>query len=229
MSINNHQKLTKMDSSKNEDFRCLKELIEGGESIGNLSKIVHSNSITRRGNLLDEFGNSKKESSELHSKELEKVKTALYKYHQLEIDSKNMVDASETSHSLNEEWPKLSFENTPTNVYICYGYFKDEFEGYKRQLDLKNVDRDEFHLLKPSQTANKENLIETERTSLLKMILGMAIKKYRYEPGKSKNEATGDGAGSILSDLDRIGIKIDSGTIRKYLKEAEDKVDFTPK
>jgi|TARA_Y100000031_G_scaffold155831_1_gene207910 hypothetical protein len=72
-------------------------------------------------------------------------------------------------------------------------------------------------------TENKDGLSETERTSLLKMILGMAVSKYGYHGDASRNTATGDNRGSIASDLEKIGIALDSDTIRAHLKEAWNK------
>ena len=73
----------------------------------------------------------------------------------------------------------------------------------------------------PSQQS--ENLRETERDSLLKIILGMAIAKYGYNPLTKRNPVTGENAGSIHYDLDRYGCSVDVDTIRKHLKDAVDK------
>ena len=80
-----------------------------------------------------------------------------------------------------------------------------------------------------THTDNKDGLSETERTSLLKMILGMAVSKYGYQGDASRNIATGDNRGSIALDLEKIGIVLDSDTIRAYLKEASDKFGDIPK
>ena len=74
-----------------------------------------------------------------------------------------------------------------------------------------------------THTDNKDGLSETERTSLLKMILGMAVSKYGYQGDASRNPATGRNKGSIPSDLEKRGIALDPDTIRRYLKEATDK------
>ena len=74
-----------------------------------------------------------------------------------------------------------------------------------------------------THTENKDGLSETERTSLLKMILGMAASKYGYQGDASRNPATGRNKGSIASDLEKRGIALDPDTIRRYLKEAWDK------
>ena len=64
-------------------------------------------------------------------------------------------------------------------------------------------------------------LQEKERDSLLKLILGMSVDKYGYGIGETRNDATGNKSYSITSRLAGLGIELDSDTIRKYLKEAE--------
>lgn len=55
-----------------------------------------------------------------------------------------------------------------------------------------------------------------ERDSLLKMIIGMAVEQYGYDPRASRNDATAQ----IAGDLAELGISLDQDTVRKYLKEA---------
>jgi len=64
---------------------------------------------------------------------------------------------------------------------------------------------------------------EKERDSLLKLILGMSVDRYGYRVGEKRNSATGDKGNSIAARLESLGIRLDSDTIRKYLKEAEDR------
>lgn len=63
-------------------------------------------------------------------------------------------------------------------------------------------------------------LNKSERESLLKMVLGMAVAKYGFDPRRSENDATGKNKESIWDDLDSLGIAVDSKTVRKHLKEA---------
>lgn len=65
-------------------------------------------------------------------------------------------------------------------------------------------------------------LATTERNQLLKMVLGMAIDSYGYDPMAKKNEATKQ----VVDDLAKLGIGIDVDTVRKYLKEAANTVTF---
>ena len=61
-----------------------------------------------------------------------------------------------------------------------------------------------------------------EKNSLLTIILGMAMDKYKYDPNKSRNDATGDKNGSISAGLQKQSLSMDSDTIRKYLKESHE-------
>ena len=69
--------------------------------------------------------------------------------------------------------------------------------------------------------AASQGLEPRGRSSLLKLILVMAVKKYGYRPG-NKNKATGGNRESISSDTQKLGLKMDNETIRKYLNEASE-------
>jgi hypothetical protein len=68
-----------------------------------------------------------------------------------------------------------------------------------------------------------KDLSETERNTMLKLILGMAIDAYKYDPGKTRNTATGNNNGSIKTGLEKLGLSLDEKTISKYLKEAAER------
>lgn len=55
-----------------------------------------------------------------------------------------------------------------------------------------------------------------ERETLQKMIIGMAIKGYSYDPKASKNTSIQE----IADDLASLGISLDPDTVRKWVKEA---------
>lgn len=64
---------------------------------------------------------------------------------------------------------------------------------------------------------DKENTIHPkEKESMLKIIVGMAIKGYCYKPKASKNSAVKD----IVNDISACELSCDSDTVRKFLKEA---------
>jgi hypothetical protein len=57
-----------------------------------------------------------------------------------------------------------------------------------------------------------------ERGSLLKLILGMAMKGYSYDPKATRSAETKE----IADDLVLAGLPLDVDTVRKYLQEAKD-------
>ena len=59
-----------------------------------------------------------------------------------------------------------------------------------------------------------------ERDTLLKLVIGMAIKGYKYEPFASKSTVTKE----IADDLAALDISVSDDTIRKYLKQATNSV-----
>jgi len=67
-----------------------------------------------------------------------------------------------------------------------------------------------------SRSTSVEELSPKVRASMLKLILGMAMKNYRYDPTQKKNTATK----AITDDLAEKGIILDEDTVRKYLGEA---------
>lgn len=66
-----------------------------------------------------------------------------------------------------------------------------------------------------------ESLSNRERTSFLKIIIGMARDGYRYDPDQSKSPITKE----IHDAIEEAGLSLDEDTIRKYLKEAAGLLD----
>jgi len=69
-----------------------------------------------------------------------------------------------------------------------------------------------------SASKTDKSLGAKERESLLKMVIGMAISYYGYDPSAARAPQTQQVAG----DLDRAGIPLDVDTVRKYLNEAKE-------
>ncbi|WP_425409672.1 hypothetical protein [Hyphococcus sp.] len=63
--------------------------------------------------------------------------------------------------------------------------------------------------------ADVQDLKPKERDSLLKLIIGMAVEQYGYVPESSRTHATAN----IETDLRTVGVPLDNGTIRKWLRE----------
>lgn len=64
----------------------------------------------------------------------------------------------------------------------------------------------------------KASLSTTERNTLLKMVIGMAIKGYGYDPNAPRSEIPK----VIADDLSGLGIDITDDTVRKWLRQARD-------
>lgn len=56
-----------------------------------------------------------------------------------------------------------------------------------------------------------------ERDSLLKLVIGMAVGAYSYDPKAGRSPTVSE----IVDDLERTGISMDADTVRKYLTEAK--------
>ena len=75
--------------------------------------------------------------------------------------------------------------------------------------------REEVNARSEEAGSAEKPLHTRERESALKLIIGMALKGYCYDPSASRNAATQD----IADDLAALGIGLDADTVRKWLKE----------
>ncbi|MDP6725377.1 MAG: hypothetical protein QF536_09335 [Arenicellales bacterium] len=87
---------------------------------------------------------------------------------------------------------------------------------------IESLQKERDQLLKERETATRM-VPDSVISSLLKMVLGMAVNTYKYDPDANRNSATGGNAGSISADLQSVGLTIDADTVRKYLNEAADR------
>ncbi|MBO6697138.1 MAG: hypothetical protein JJ884_09105 [Maricaulis sp.] len=81
------------------------------------------------------------------------------------------------------------------------------------ELEAKNA-------AKPAASSEKP-LGARERSTLLKIVLGMAMACYEHNPHAGRTTT----ASAILTDLQTLGIAVSDDTIRKYLAEA---VEYAP-
>jgi hypothetical protein len=72
------------------------------------------------------------------------------------------------------------------------------------------------HEGRADRTPAEKPLGSRERDSLLKLVIGMAVAGYKFDPEAAKNQATAE----IASDLERLGMSMHSDTVRKWLGEA---------
>ena len=76
--------------------------------------------------------------------------------------------------------------------------------------------------LPPKPIVSGEKLLtESEKNTMLKIIIGMAIDAYGYDPKSNRNQATGEKNG-ISAKLKTHDINVTDDTIRKYLTEAKE-------
>ncbi|MCB1782855.1 MAG: hypothetical protein KDI13_02575 [Alphaproteobacteria bacterium] len=109
-------------------------------------------------------------------------------------------------------------------IYIFVN--REQFENYLADKPIENkVASPEPENAKPAnkekellgkQKTTEKSLGTRERDTVLKMIIGMAIGGYSYDPKASKSPT----AKEISDDLLRQGISVSDDTIRKWLKEA---------
>jgi PAS domain-containing protein len=64
--------------------------------------------------------------------------------------------------------------------------------------------------------ALEKGLGTKERESLLRLVIGMAIEGYRYDPNQRRSDKTTE----IVTDLEKVGLPLDADTVRKWLREA---------
>ncbi len=96
---------------------------------------------------------------------------------------------------------------------------KTRAEEYRKLAAQLSVEKDmtesavKAGLAKPTDRSKSASALE--RNSLLKLVIGMAVKGYAYDPIAPRSKT----ASEIAGDLRLLGLAIDDDTIRKYLKE----------
>jgi len=87
--------------------------------------------------------------------------------------------------------------------------------------NLLTIERVSFNLWVTKDFENESPLPDrplgtSERVTMHKLMIGMAVKGYRYDPIAVKSPSPKE----IADDLAELGISIDPDTVRKYLREA---------
>ena len=100
-----------------------------------------------------------------------------------------------------------------------------DLDAQLEALKLENAELTEqvARLEKELSQLKKDEIHPKILTSLLKIILAMALAKYRWKPFEKKQHA----AKSITDDALRHGITIDQGTVLKHLSYASDEIEWT--
>lgn len=88
----------------------------------------------------------------------------------------------------------------------------DELRAYSHELEAQATNR----AAQPAEPVASKAISTRERESLLKLIIGMAIGGYGYDPSQRRSEKVSE----IAADLERAGVGLDVDTVRKWMKEA---------
>ncbi|PCJ99165.1 MAG: hypothetical protein COA45_06925 [Zetaproteobacteria bacterium] len=91
-----------------------------------------------------------------------------------------------------------------------------QFESFLNDEPIGEVFGSESKIPDQSLKREEKPLHTKEKETLLKLVIGMAVAGYRYDPKAKRNEATSD----IVNDLEVLGLSMNADTIRKWLKEA---------
>jgi len=107
------------------------------------------------------------------------------------------------------------------NAHGVHHNWKDECERLTEFMNGMNEKlqdaRTRLANIKPSETPKAEVLGQRERSSMLKLIIGMAIGGYGLDPIVSRSRQTKE----IADDLLKAGVSLDEDTVRKYLSEGK--------
>jgi septal ring factor EnvC (AmiA/AmiB activator) len=89
--------------------------------------------------------------------------------------------------------------------------------GESDALRSRNVELEQA--LKQAQ-AKEKPLSTRQRETALKLIIGMAVTRYGYDPSVKRSDKISE----IVNDLDSAGVSLDDDTVRKWLREAADQL-----
>ena len=113
---------------------------------------------------------------------------------------------------------KALWLSNPDNPFVAPPHVYFQWAAQK-EIDIRwlSTARDAGYFRIPSADIPQEKpLAVRERNTLLKLVLGMAIKGYAFDTSSSKSSIPKE----ISDDLVRLGMDVSDDTVRKYLKEA---------
>lgn len=148
---------------------------------------------------------------------------------------KNSIQGADSNFSIVNSEPSLkqiiTFLNDSAKIgtieLFSGGNFKSnkvkpkEFMEWARTLNM-----DFSNLVLPKEQTMSGDLKPKERNTLLKLLLGLALTNYEYNPQASKNSTAKD----IVNDLSLHGLHVDEDTVRKWLNQSKEflPVEWTP-
>lgn len=123
-----------------------------------------------------------------------------------------LIEAANVIHE-----PGLNWKTKYQNLLADRARQSAEFQTGIAKLGAELADL-EPTIINEITKARKASLGIRERESLLKLVIGMAVEGYRYDPKANRSDIIGE----IAGDLEKAGIPLDADTVRKYLYEARD-------
>lgn len=134
----------------------------------------------------------------------------LKKWYTLEDAAKRLSDTLSEPFSVNDVMQLASD-----------GHLMLSWQAHMQGLSREEIERFEGAINKTKNSKNE--LHPTERDSLLKLIIGMAIDGYGYDPKASRSPVPRE----IAEHLESRGLSIDDDTVRKWLNRAKEVHDIS--
>ena len=115
-------------------------------------------------------------------------------------------------------WAKSKQIDLPERLIVAAEKFRlFDYDDEDRSIGKEMQDQNVIQLPNTEQATRIEPPVnKKERDSMLKLIIGMAVRAYVYDPTQSRSSI----ASEISDDLATCGISMDVDTIRKYLKQS---------
>lgn len=149
-------------------------------------------------------------------------------FKKLFLDLRDLISRATTAKQINFTdgpgsyvvWAKSKGIPVPDvleDLLVAYGGPLRDWKSEAQSLQSKIEEMNRDHA-RSQGAAKTDSAITRERESLLKLIIGMAIRGYSYNPKAGRSPVVKE----IASDLAMIGIPLDEDTVRKYLVEARE-------
>ncbi len=110
----------------------------------------------------------------------------------------------------------MRFEEMTSAAEARKATHKEQVDRLLRDLEMVRKELAVSESGKPHANVPAKELKTRERETVLKLIIGMAVSGYRYDPKAARSDTVGD----IVGDLDELGLHLDPDTVRKWLREA---------
>jgi hypothetical protein len=142
-------------------------------------------------------------------------------------DWKTAYEREREAHAKTMEWAKAQLDET---LEFAKRKQSDAFEIGRRAVaerdaeiarlkeDLGAALEQQNNDTSETERALSPNPGPRERESMLRLIIGMAVRGYSFDPAAARNSAVKD----IAGDLQFLGIGLDEDTVRKYLSEGRE-------